>query len=813
VAVVISIGKVRSADYYLGEVERDDAFGYYSDIERLGRWHGVLAAELGLTGEVDPADFRSILEGIRPDTGERLTTLPTSTKALDVTLSVPKSMSVMWALGSSEIAAAVEHAIDVAERSVIRLLEADAARVRRGHGGAVSLAAGGLAVVSFDHRTSRLGDPNLHRHLIVANAARGPDGRITALDTRLVYRIRYTAEAVFQAVLRKELAESPGWMFDEIDRHGVGEVFGVDRGVIREFSSRRRVIEQAMEDLGVTGGRAARLVALETRPAKTGDPAESTMRARWKRQGAEHGFHTSRVFAKPRTAVLTKDDDALAWVLTCEHSTFNRWDAIRAVCRTADDGASLDTILERTDQFLASEDAIRLDDNVWTTRYIIDAETEATGIAVGGLASGRCVVSEASVRAALEVRPGLAEEQRRLVELAAMSGDAVTIVIGQAGAGKTTALDALRDAYQRDGFHVYGAALSARAAAELQSGAGISSHTIHRTLKSLNDGRVAFDANTVMVIDEAAMVGTLKLSRLIREIDRAGAKVVLVGDQRQLPEINAGGTFAAIARRIEPIRLRENRRQSDPDQKAALAALRRLDADRALGHLQTSGNLTIGRTADSVRTALVADWNQARESGSHAIMIASTRADVADLNVRARRQLRDNGRIGGPVWANDVVEFAEGDRVIATRNRHKLGLINGQQATVAFATKHGLGLALDNGGMVITPDEYINSGHLQHGYAMTVHKAQGMTCDDTFFLGDEGLYNELAYTGMSRGRNTNRLYTVRPVDADGRPHPDPFNDIRRDLASSRAKTAAIDHHGAATVEPAAEADIDDGVGW
>jgi len=122
VVVVISIGKVRSADYYLGEVERDDAFGYYSNTERLGKWHGALAAELGLTGEVDPTDFRSILDGVRPDNGERLTTLPTSTKALDVTLSVPKSMSVMWAVGSPEISAAVERAVDVAEDAVIRLL-------------------------------------------------------------------------------------------------------------------------------------------------------------------------------------------------------------------------------------------------------------------------------------------------------------------------------------------------------------------------------------------------------------------------------------------------------------------------------------------------------------------------------------------------------------------------------------------------------------------------------------------------------------------------------------------------------------------
>ncbi len=810
---VISIGKVRSADYYLGEVERDDAFGYYSDEERIGRWHGTLAAELGLTGPVNSTDFRSILEGVRPDTGARLTSLPTSTKALDVTLSVPKSMSVMWALGSPEISAAVEHAIDVAEDSVIRLLESDAARVRRGHGGAVSLAAGGLAVASFDHRTSRLGDPNLHRHLIVANAARGPDGRITALDTRLIYRIRYTAEAVFQAVLRKELAESPGWLFDKVDRHGVAEVLGVDSYVMLEFSRRRRVIKNVMKDLGVTGGRAARLVALEARPTKTEDPGTATMRAWWAQRAAGQHFQVSRVFAKPRAVELDESDGWLSLSVTAHQSTFNRWDTIRAVCRSAADGASLVMILGRADRFLAGEYAIELGDDLYTTQRVLDAEAAAASAAVEGVASGTCIASDEAVRAALEARPGLADEQRRLVEIAALSGDAVTVVIGQAGAGKTTALDALRDAYHRDGFQVVGAALSARAAAELRSGAGIPSHTMHSTLHALDRHQVTLDNRTVVVVDEAAMVATMQLAKLIDHAGTAKAKVVLVGDQRQLPEIEAGGTFAAIAKRIEPIQLSENRRQSDPDQKAALAALRRLDIDRALGHLERSGNLTTGRDADTTRTALVADWHESRSAGRHAIMIASTRADVADLNSRARSQLRSVGEIGDAIWRNDVAEFAAGDRVVATRNRHKLGLLNGHQATVSLSTSDGLGIVLDDGTAIVAPDDYINAGHLLHGYALTVHKAQGMTCDDTFFLGDEGLYNELGYTGLSRGRHRNHLYTVASRDENGRLHPDPFNNTRHDLAQSRSKTAAIDHAPQTAVEPAAEVEIDDGISW
>jgi len=788
---MISIGKVRSADYYLGEVERDDAFGYYASVERAGRWHGDLAAEFGLTGAVDPRDFRALLEGIRPDTGGPLTVFATRAKALDVTLSVPKSISVVWALGDPAVRSAVEHAVDVAEAAVIELMEIDAASVRRGHAGASVEKAAGLAVASFDHRTSRLGDPNLHRHLIVINAGRGPDGRVTALDTRQIYRIRYTAESVFQAVLRHELAQSPGLRFETINRHGVGEVAGIPERVLMKFSRRRIEIKLEMGRHGVTSGRGARIAALATRPSKRDDPSDGPLTASWKQRA---GFDLRRIETAPRTPQLSASDDDLAALLTEQNSTYDHRDVIRAVGRTAVDGASLDMILTRTDQYLSSPQVVVVRDGLFTTPEIIALEAGATKIAVDGQGSGVGVLDGDAVCAALDARPMLSDEQHSLVARTTRLGDEVTIVIGQAGAGKTTALDALRDAYHRGGYRIHGAALSARAAAELQSGSGIESRTIHRTLFELRHAVLRLDDRSVLVVDEAAMVGTRQLAELVDHTHTAGAKLVLVGDPRQLPEINAGGTFAAIARRVRPVRLTENRRQHDPDHKAALAAMRQLDAHRALGHLATAGSLTTGPDTETVRTALVADWHTAHTDGRHAIMLAANRADVSDLNRRARDLLRHDGQLGEPIWDNDRIDFALGDRVVAHRNRHKLGLLNGHQADVTHADKTGVGIRLDDGTPIHVPNEYINAGHLSHGYAITVHKAQGMTCDDAYFLGDDSLYNELAYTALSRGRHTNRYYAVNARDDNGRPAPDPYADIRRALARSLAKTAAIDHN-------------------
>ena len=792
---MITIGKVRNAEYYLNELHQDDAYEYYGSLERSGRWHGTFAEELGVTGAVDPDDFRAVLEGVRPDTGTSLTEFPIKVPALDVTLSVPKSMSVLWAVGDHETRQNVEHAIDQAEAAVIKLLEAEATIVRRGHGGLDYQDGNGLIVASFDHHTSRLGDPNLHRHLVVANASRGPDGRITGIDTRQLYNTRYTAEAVFQSVLRNELAQSQGLLYSEIDRHGVGEIVGVPLSVRREFSQRRRDIEAEMLERGVTTGRGARFAALATRPNKEDDLPDDVLRRQWRDRANARGFDGTEIPTVVRTPKLTTTDDQLAFAVTEHDATYTRRDVIRHTARSADDGASLDSILQRSADYLAGPQAIERIPGIYTTPEIIELETRAAAIAVDGLDRRIGVASDSAIADALAARPHLADEQRRLAKHTARSGDAITVVVGKAGAGKTTALDALRDAYERDGHRVLGAALSARAAAELDSGAGINAQTIHRTLHQLTTGDLQLDRNTVLVIDEAGMVGTRQLARLIDETHRTNAKLVLVGDPRQLPEVDAGGTFSAIARRIEPLQLTENRRQHDPNERAALDALRTNNVDHALVNLHRSGRLTIGDNSETVRTALVADWHTASSTGQHAVMIAAHRSDVTDLNDRARQHLITDGHLGPAIWHNDSTEFSMGDRVIAHRNRYDLGLINGNRGSVTGTTTDSLTVRLDNGKTVSVPNRYIDDCHLSHGYAITVHKAQGMTCDSAYLLGDEGLFNELGYTGLSRGRHKNHLYAVASRDELGRAAIDPLADVRRSLGISRAKTAAIDIGG------------------
>ncbi len=790
---MVTIGRVRNAEYYLEEVFADDAYAYYGDLERSGRWAGTLAEQMGLTGQVEPDDFTLALEGRDPVSGIPLTATNVSTKALDVTLSVPKSFGIVWALGDADTRAAIDAAIDDAQAAVIQLLESHATMVRRGHAGAELHRGSGMMIAVFSHTTSRLADPQPHRHMVVFNVSEGPDGRRTALATKQLYKVRYAAEAVFQAQLRASTARSLGLLFTEVDRHGAAEVAGIPTRVRRAFSRRRQDIEAEMAARGTVTGRGARMATLVTRTAKNANqPPDEVLRHEWRQRAANLDFDIRDIATMSREPVLTVADGALALAVTSDRAYFKETDAIRAVARSADQGADLSTVLSRTEQYLASPQAVPLVDGIWSTPEILALEEATVRVAESGRGIGACQVSPDTVERALATRPTIAGEQADLVRRIARSGDRVSVVIGKAGAGKTFALDAVRDAYETDGYRVIGAALSARAAAQLQSGSGIRSETVHRRVAALDSGGLELDSNTLIVIDECGMLGTRLLARLVAEADRAGASVIIAGDAKQLPEIEAGGLFSALARRLDAIELSENRRQRRPEERAALDALRSGQVDDALSLFERAGDLTVAANADTLREVLVSDWHDSYASGSHAVMLTPTNSDTTDLNDRARLRLIDAGSLGATVLQTDTTDYAIGDRIICRRNQRPDGLLNGSLGAVTGANEYGLEVNLDDGLNVIVPHAYIDAGHLAHGYAFTGHKSQGMTCDDAFFLGDDSVYAEMGYTGWSRGRNTNRIYVVASRDEFGDTLDDPLADLRRALHTSHAQTAAID---------------------
>ena len=357
------------------------------------------------------------------------------------------------------------------------------------------------------------------------------------------------------------------------------------------------------------------------------------------------------------------------------------------------------------------------------------------------------------------------------------------MVVGKAGTGKTFALDAAREAWEASGIRVTGVALAARAALELRDAAGIESTTLARLLGQLDDPTKTrtspLQPGQVLVVDEAGMIGTRQLARLLHHADQQDVKVVLVGDPRQLPEIDAGGLFTALTRQLPAIELSENRRQTHRWEQATLDQLRHGNAEAAVHDYAERGRLVTSDTAEDIRGRLVADWWTTFDPDrpDAAVMVALRRVDVDDLNARARTHMHAAGRLAGPALTlDDGTVFQAGDRVVCLRNDHRAGLVNGLRATVsAVHADATLTLVDDHGTDHDVPTRYLDAGHLTHGYAITGHKAQGLTVDHTFVLGSDALYREWGYVAMSRGRQTNQLYvhTTPDMEPDAHLRPDP----------------------------------------
>jgi conjugative relaxase-like TrwC/TraI family protein len=786
---VISVAKCQNLGYYEREVI-DGREDYLSEAgTALGRWTGSLAAADGLTGPAEREALAAAFAGHHP-AGGRLTEHATTVTGFDLTLSPSKSVSLLWALGSPTDAAAVEAAMHEAHGQVERYLESVACRVRRGHAGATVDPGRGFVGAVFRHRTSRLGDPGIHLHWVVFNVTEGPDGRRTALDARAVYAHRYTAEAIFQAALRRELTVRLGVVFDQVDRHGVAEITGISPAMRRAFSRRRVEIVDEMQARGGHTGKAARVATLVTRKPKPKAVSEGELREEWRARALDARFDLSQVVRVPRTPQLRVTDADIAAAVTVEHAAYDRGDVIRAVARAASQGATLAEIIDRAEAYLGGDQAVPLGCDRWTTPEILDLEQRVLTLATQP-ADTRLTAEGAATAAAIRERPALSAEQRRMVEQLCGSGLPVDVVVGHAGTGKTFSLDAVRDAFTASGHRVFGVSLAARAARELQAGSGIPATTAHRLLHALQTGRVGLQPGDVLVVDEAGMVGTRLLAALATETDRSQAKLILVGDPKQLPEVEAGGLFTALAARLPVVELVDNRRQQDPVERQVVAALRHGHARYAVRRLDATGRVTVATNSDALREQLVDDWHARRSAGRDVVMGALHRGDVRDLNTRAHARLETAGELGPFVAVVDDTRFCVGDQVIAGRNRYDLGLINGDIGEITGTTDGGLRIRVDGRGELDVPLDYVRD-HLAHGYARTVHKTQGLTCDVALLLGDDTLYAELGYTGLTRGRTENRLYAVVPTLEPGE---DGMHDLEHVIAAlgvSRAKTAALD---------------------
>ena len=807
---MLSIGKLAHGQeaYYLETVAAGAEEYYVSHGEAPGAWLGGSAARLGLVGEVAGDDLAALLAHADPVTGAPLTGGRSAPKVagFDLTFCAPKSVSLLWAFGSPDTSVAIVAAHESAVRSALGVMEVEAGRVRRGRGGAQVLPAEGLVAGGFRHRTSRAGDPHLHTHVVTANIGFcGEDGRWSALDARHLYRWAQPVGYLYEAQLRHELTARLGVAWGPVV-NGIADVAGVPRSLIDEFSTRRREILDHLEAHGTGGGKAAQVATYATRRPKTPTRAASDLRAGWIDHAHDAGYDLAAleraVFRGNRVDASVVDRQRLFAELagpegvTERRSTFDRRDVVKAVCARLPAGAPVADVIGLVEGFLACDQVLGLGDadpsTRWTTRDLLACERHLVDTAVASQRRGVCQVPSGSVVAALDTRPSLSDEQRVMVAGLCRSGHGVDIVIGAAGSGKTSGLAVARHAWEASGHAVIGCALAARAAEQLADGAGIPSTTLDRLLGDLDAGRRRLGSRHVVVVDEAGMVGTRHLDRLLRHTSTVGAKLVLVGDPAQLPSIDAGGVLTGLARRLRPHHLTENHRQTEPWEQEALADMRAGGTSEVASAYREHGRVEDHTDIDTV----IDHWAAARDRGSDVLLLAGRRDQVSALNRAARARLQADGVVGPDRCVLGGRRYAIGDHVVAMRNDYRLSVLNGTRGVVTHIDDRHLDLELLDGRHVQLPHVYVKAGWVDHGYALTIHKAQGVTADETITLADDTLAREHAYVALSRGRLNNRIIVAAADGFDGHEHgaapPAPADRFTPILDRSAAQEMAIE---------------------
>lgn len=838
--------RVGAEAYYLSQVASGLDDYYSGQGESVGRWVGNAANGLGLDGDVSGEDLRAVLAGLAPGTaltpnGEQLRPHPRRVPGFDLTFSVPKSVSVAYALGDALVQGAVVEAGEAAVTETLAWLEREACHVRRGTNnrhtkvpdvemwGTRRLPGAGFVAAQFRHRTSRAGDPQLHWHVLVANTTQGPDRRWSALDGTGLYRSKRTAGVVFQAALRRELTVRLGVEWTPPVKDSC-EIAGIPRKIIRLFSKRRDEIEAELERLGASGPKAAEEATLATRKTKGAVDAEGIV-TRWQQEAEAAGWGQTELdtllATDPRsTLVEERNVDHLVAVvgerLVGSDSTFTRHEVAQAVASVLATGGATAEVDRLTAGVLAHLEIVAIHDPAvsvratgweqrFTTRRLIGLETEIADTIASGVASHTGSLARETVAVACSVA-SLGTDQHDAVTRLCTQGNAIEVLVGRAGTGKTYTLAAVASAYRDAGWTAIGVAPSARAARELETGADIASFTVPRFDHHRSEHPLT--ANTVVVVDEAGMCGTVDLHHIITTARQAGAKLILVGDHHQLPEVQAGGGLAnAIATLSDRVcELTINRRQVEPWEVDALDHLRHGDVDHAWAAYLNHDRVRILDDPVELHQLAVDDWWTAHTTGRDALLLAGTRSEAHALNRLARDRAAGEHLLAGPPLTVAGRTFQAGDRVLICRNDtnqatpdgQRIRIDNGMVGSVTATDPEAgtLDVRLHTGEIVRLDHDYLAAGHVDHGYAMTIHKSQGATCDAVFVVGPAGLYREAAYVALSRARHGAILYATSRQAAEigerdhstGLPllgeteHPD--HDLLTTIGRSEAKTFA-----------------------
>jgi conjugative relaxase-like TrwC/TraI family protein len=798
---------VTYAKYLTSTASRGDYYTRDGGSERdrpvPSRWHGSeqTLSSLGLAAErpVARGDLRAVMKGFSPLDGEPLRPAGsngTRTAGVELMFAPPKTVSALWATAGPYRRAQLEAAHARAVASTLARTEREVALVRRKSKGVVRFEKPRrLLAAEFVHTSSRLAqgqqangihDPQLHSHVVVLAAERH-DGKLAAVESRQLYRAARENGAWYRAELAQNLADL-GLQVER--RTGRGEryfeVRGVPEDLASRWSSRSEDVDRAARLFRQRYGREPRAGELgslttSTRGAKTAAGRVDVNDA-WRALGEEHGLTSQRAeelfdqrtissragvdLRKELIAGVTRERSMIAE----RELRAKAYELSAGVCRPAE----ADRLLS---ELARSGELVRLEGGLWSTREL--RELEQTTIEIAGQRAGEnaAPVSDRSLKQARgdiarEIHGSLTQEQKQALQTITGTGG-VSVLVGRAGTGKGVTIAAAARAWQLEGNEVIGTAIAGATAQRLQADAKLDrSLTTDGLLNQVENGNIRLDSTTVVIMDEAGMADSDRLSRLVKVTAERGSKLLLAGDAAQLSSIGPGGLFKELEGKIPTAELTEVHRAHHEWEREAWERIRAGEPGPALAQYQAHDRLHIHDTRAQAAQAMVEDWDRTRASvpAGQAVMITDASNRERDqINAMAQERRAQAGEL-----RSDRVELpgkpyglAAGDEVMFTGQYRIPGskrVENGITGTIVHAARDEDRVTINT--REREPREVdVNTSEfseLSLGYAVHVHRAQGLTAQTSgILMGAWQTDREHSYVAVSRAREQTQLYASR----------------------------------------------------
>ena len=736
----------------------------------------------------------------------------------DLTFCAPKSVSLLWAMGAdSDVRGIVDEAHQEAVNQALDYLSEHAGYTRKqdptvSQKRLIIEKLAGISGVKYEHRTSRAGDPHVHSHVLLANKQLCQDGRVRTLDGVSLYHEARAAGMVYQATVREILSRKLGVEFGDVV-NGCAEIVGLDDpDVLASYSTRAREIDQWQADNGLETRAAYERIAQKiTRRTKDTDTPLEELETEW-----AHAEYGAQVRAFVAGLESSRSDETVSGVeenslphpshvlaeVIAERSTFTRADVAEKAAElirpgvvspedmTATVERLVDAALGDNGTWSVTPEKSRQLDNTqregsqkYTTVAVVDEVERAVDMATARVERGVNAESIQPVEGKLS--PAQADAMRAVVG----SDYLASVVVAPAGAGKTSSLKAAHNAWNLAGKNVVGLAPTGKAA-DVMVGENVADEamTIARAYVGTDEltpeqtaAKLGWGQDTVLVVDEAGMVSSPDMVRVLETASAAGSRVVFVGDPEQYSAVKArSGLLATLSHELpDAVELTEVFRQRDAGEREASKWLRggeESDVSRAAEWYMRHERLHAGSVTAMMDDAL-AGWREDTAAGKQSLLVAATRDQVTALNAAAQKIRAERGEINAEnrLCLSDGLEAGVGDVVLTRRNDSKLitssgdMVRNGQRWVVDSIGYDGSITArrCDDTSATVTLNSAYLEKHAQLGYAATGHSSQGATVDVSRVVAGVGNLDKASvYVPMTRGREGNFLYIAETQPGD-----------------------------------------------